>query len=402
MKTKVAILSLAAICFGGSLMAQEIDDMYFSRKDREKLNAAKASESTYSASKRSNGYDNAASADESINPTDTYSARSTNPEYVSRANSEQAATDNQDYYVTDYRNSTANNLNKFNSNYNNWYNSTWYNNGYYGNSMYNGFNSPYYYNSFANPWMSPYYQPGWGSSLSFYYGSPYYNNYYGYGGYYDPFYSPYYGYGSGWGMSYGMGYGYGYPYSGFYSGWGMGYGYGLGSYYYWGGRPTVVVVNNGGSGDNYHGPVYGKRADRGGMTYNHQGNTSRTRQQTAATRAYTPSPYQGNTASNGRMATTSQNTSRTTGQADYYNRTWRSAARQQYSQQPATNYNSNSRSSWGQSNQSQSQQSHWNNSNNTFQHNNSFTPSRSFNSGGGGMMRAPSSGGGLGGRTRGH
>jgi len=400
MKTKVAILSLAAICIAGSLMAQEVDDMYFNRKDRAKLNAAKASETTYSASKKSKGNDETVNSDESINPTDTYSARSTNPEYVSRANSEQAATDNQDYYVTDYRNSTANNLNKFNNNYNNWYNSTWYNNGYYGSSMYNGWNSPYYYNSFGNPWMSPYYQPGWGSSLSFYYGSPYYNNYnnsYGYGGYYDPFYNPYYGYGSGWGMGYGMGYGYPYYGSGFYSGWGMSYGYGLGSYYYWGGRPTVVVINNN-SGEGYRGPVYGKRADRGGMTYNHQGSTSRTRQQTAATRSY--SPYQGNTASNGRVATTSTNTNRTSGQADYYNRTWRSAARQQYSQQPSTNYNnSNSRSSWN--NQSQS---NWNNSNNAFQHNNNntFTPSRSFDGGGGTRMHSSSPGGGSGGRTRGN
>jgi len=288
MKTKVAILSLAAICFGGSLMAQEIDDMYFTRKDRAKLNAAKADEATYSASKKNKGNDEAASADESVNPTDTYSARSTNPEYVSRSNSEQAVTDNQDYYVTDYRNSTANNLNKFNNNYNNWYNSSWYNSGYYGNSMYSGFNSPYYYNSFSNPWMSPYYQPGWGSSLSFYYGSPYYNNYGyggGYGGYYDPFYNPYYGYNSGFGMGYGMGYGN--PYYGYNSGWGMSYGYGMGSYYYWGGRPTVVVVNN--SGEGYRGPVVGKRADRGGMatTYNHQGNTSRNRQHRCDPRLHT-------------------------------------------------------------------------------------------------------------------
>jgi len=399
MKTKVAILSVAAMCFAGSLMAQEVDDMYFTRKDREKLNATKANETTYAASKRSQGSDDATTGDESINPTDTYSARNTNPEYVSRSSSEQAATDNQDYYVTDYRNATATNLNKFNNNYNKWYNSSWYNNGYYGNSMYSGFNSPYYYNSFGNPWMSPYYQPGWGSSLSFYYGSPYYNNYgynnYGYGGYYDPFYSPYYGggYGSGFGMGYGMGYG------SYYGGYGWNSMAMMGSYYYWGGRPTVVVVNNN-SGDSYRGPVYGKRADRGGMmtTYNHQGNTSRNRQQTAATRAYTP--YQGNTSSNGRVATTSANTNRSSGQGEYYNRSWRGSQQQQY-QHNTTNSggNNNGRSSWNQGN------SNWNNNNNTntFQHNNNtFTPSSHFNSGGGGSMRAPSSGGGLGGRTRGH
>jgi len=395
MKTKVAILSLMAMCFAGSLMAQEIDDMYFNRKDRAKLNAAKGDETTYSASKKSKGSDEAATGDESINPTDTYSARNTNPEYVSRENSEQAATDNPDYYVTDYRNSTVNNLNKFNNNYNNWYNSRWYNSGYYGNSMYSGWNSPYYYNSFGNPWMSPYYQPGWGSSLSFYYGSPYYNNMYyspysSYG-YYDPFYSPYYGYGSGWGMSYGYG-------SSFYSGWGIGYG--LGSYYYWGGRPTVVVVNNY-SGEGYRGPVIGKRADRGGMTtYNHQGYTSRNRQQQAVTRAYTP--YQGTSSNGGRMATTSTNTNRTSGQGDYYNRTWRSSQQTQHYQSSSPNYGgNNSRSSWN--NQSQS---NWNNSNNSFQHNNnSFTPSRSMSGGsGGGSMRtsSPGGGGGFGGRTRGH
>lgn len=394
MKIKVAFLSLAAMCFAGSLMAQEIDDMYFNSKDRAKLNAAKAEREAKAteeyASARKAKAQEADAADEAINPTDSYSARTTNPEFVSRENSEVAQSDNEDYFVTDYRNTTVNNLNQFNNNYSRWSNSSWYNNNYYGSSM-NGWNSPYYYNSYANPWMSPYYQPGWYGSMSYYWGSPYYGNSY-YGGYADPFYNPY-------------GYGYGYnPYCGynsFYgSSFGWGWGGGFGSYYYWGGRPTVVIVNNNG-GDGSRGPVYGKRADRGGMmtSYNHQGTTSRNRQ-SAATRAYTPSS---GSSSNGRVATTSTNTNRGT-QAEYYNRSWRTAARQYPNAN--TNYNNNSgntntgrSSNWGSNNNNSS---NWN-SNNTFRNsNNTYTPapSRSYD-GGGTRTHSSSPGGGSGGRTRG-
>jgi hypothetical protein len=377
MKIKGLILSLTAACIVGTVAAQENDDMYFSSKDRAKLNAKRAVENTARYSATANVEDEP--EEEIVNPTDSYSARNVNPEYVSRSNSEVAQSDNEDYFVTDYRYANANNFNDFNNNYNNWANSQWYNNSYYGRPM----NSPasYYYNSWNNPWSSPYYQSGWYGSLSYYSGSPYYGNSWGYGNSWDYGYggwgNPYYGnYGGGWGSSWSMGMGMGYGYGG---GWG-------GGYY---GRPNVIIINEGGG----RGAVYGKRPTRGGsMAYGQQNSGARTRSQvTGRTGNGTPS--------SGRVATSTGRT-----QDEYYNRTWRRTS--EYSNQNSNNSRSNSNS--GFSNSRTNSNSSWdnNNSNNSNSRTNTFERSNSnSNSGFSGGSRSSSgsssSGSGSGGRTRG-
>lgn len=222
--------------FGVVAQDAEYDDMYFNSKDRAKLVATRDEYTPKTESKRMQRE----AVSDDVNPTDSYSARSVNPEFTSRSNSESAQADNEDYFVNNYKLQTQSDLNTFNKNYNNWYNDPWYSSAYFGAGM-NQWNSPYYgsyYSPYSSPWYDPYYTNGWSSSFSFYYGNNW--NY-------------------GWGMN--TGYGYGYCpnnywnnswYSPAYASWYRPYG----SYYGYG-APTVVVVENG------RGPVYGKRGSRG-------------------------------------------------------------------------------------------------------------------------------------------
>jgi hypothetical protein len=357
------MLSLAAMLVTATVFGQENDDMYFNSKDRAKLKAQATSEAAaYTASaKKPKKIEQA--ADEVINPTDSYSARNVNPEFAARSNSQTAAADNQDYFVNNYQYNTSSNLNKWNSNYNNWAGSPWYAANYYSPSI-NEWGSPYYgssYDPYGNPWCNPYYRSSYSSSFSYYMGS-----------------SWNYGWGSGIGM--GMSYAYGNPYmnSWGYPGYGYGgYGYGGGYGYY---PSTVVIVNNG--GDNGRNVVYGKRASHGGMVTVPR-DASYTRTRTNYANSLTPVD------AGGRVSTT-PTSGRTQRQEDYYNRAWR-GSQQTQSSNPSR---SSSKDSWN----------NWNNNPNSSWNNNSTRSSYDSpsGSGGGGATRqsAPASSGSNG-RTRG-
>jgi hypothetical protein len=227
MKTRIVIGSLMATIMAFQVLAQgtENDDMYFNSKDREKLRAEKGTASVSVNDKIDSDYNSfrkkhfdkneeaAETVKETANPTDSYSARTINPEYISRSNSEQASED-ENYYVEGYV--PANTYDSYsantNDNNNNWNN---YNNGYNGNYGYGYPNSSLYspYYGSCNPWMmNPYAggsglafslgymwgSPGWNYGMSYGYGNSYYNPYNNYPSYYSPYYggsSPGYYYG---------------------------------------------------------------------------------------------------------------------------------------------------------------------------------------------------------------
>lgn len=244
MKTKIVLAGLLAILVVVKTAAQraEFDDMYFRAKDREISKAVEAQEAYASAkTKKQKAPDVLQEEEDYTNPTDSYSARNINPEYVSRSNAEQAGEDESNYFLEGYTPPTYSDNNFNNSYYNN---ANWARSSYYGNAMWN---SPYYGYGMAgygmggmryyDPWMNPYY-----------------------GGFYDPWMMPSYGYGfgpsygwrSGWSVS--LTYGsFWNPYGGWYGGYGNPYygGYGYPGYYYGGGYYESPRVVN-----------YGKRPSR--------------------------------------------------------------------------------------------------------------------------------------------
>jgi len=364
MKSKVALLGLVSFLFTGAVLAQGIenDDMYFNSKDRAKLNAAKATEVSYSASIKKNK--KVTAEDEPVNPTDSYSARNVNPEYSARSNAQAARADNQDYFVDNYKYNNASNFNNWNNNFSNRYNSPWYSTNYWGPSI-NSWNSPYYgsyYDSWGNPWSNPYYQSGWSSSFSYSWGRPY--NY-------------------GWGM----GFGYGNPYCAYNPYYGGGYGYSAWNSYYGGGYgyPTqVVVIENG----NQRGPVYGKRDSRSSQL-NRDSNHGSTRTSRAG---LVDSGNGGRSTTGGRVDTNTP----ARNQSDYYNRQWRNQTNESNSSTYSPNTNSssgntNTRSSW-----ENNSRSSWRESNSS--NGSTYTPSQSSgssgrSSGGSGSSSGGSSGG---------
>jgi hypothetical protein len=215
MKTKCIIGSLLfiAIVWPASAQRVENDDMYFNAKDREKLKAAQANafDDNRTNSKKKVKAVERESIEEAVvegNPTDSYSARTVNPEYISRSNAQQA-TEEESYFVEGYTPATPVYSANTNSPYSNQWNNNYYRNSWYGNPYawgYDPFYSPYY--GYSNPWMSPYYGYGsgwsftmsyaWGNCMRCGWGNPY--AYYGY--------SPY----SFWGYPYGNYYGSGYYY----------------------------------------------------------------------------------------------------------------------------------------------------------------------------------------------
>lgn len=260
MKTKVTFLTLLAVTASICGMAQsteEMDDMYFTSKDRATLNASR---------KIALSSENARSVTTSettsvINPTDNYSARNVNPEYVagSKVNGSPAAVAS--YFSPNYtpmvvNQRLVNNCGTCSSSYTN-YNSSYYpyNNygfGYYGMNPYSNYSmiNPYY--GFGNGFYQPGLSFGFGSLYSNGFGSPFYNNYYGMGSYYN-----------GWGNSYYNPYRYGY-------------------------NPTVIVVDR----------------PRPQSTRNAEVN-----------RYYSTDGVRTNTASNGGRIATAP--------TEYYNKTWR-------------------------------------------------------------------------------
>ncbi|WP_276367114.1 hypothetical protein [Chryseolinea sp. H1M3-3] len=323
MKSKVAFLGLVSLLFTFAATAQEIenDDMYFNSKDRAKLNAARASDVSYTASIKKNKKEKEIEA-EPVNPTDSYSARNVNPEYQARTNAETAQADNEDYFVNNYHYNNASNFNNWNNNFNRWYSNPWYGGNYY-DPFINSWNTPYYgsyYDSWGNPWRNPYYRSGWSSSFSYHWGSSWdygWGMNFGYGnyGYVNPYYNA-------WAWN---------PYYGGYSPWS--------SYSYYGYPSHVIIVEPG----HRNGPVYGKRGSRSGERSRTAGNGNNR----SYNRGLVESNDGGRTTTGGRMST---NTSRT--QSDYYNRSWRtqSNTNSSYNNENSGYSNPNSgntnRSSW--------------------------------------------------------
>ncbi len=233
MKSKTGILIALSLMAASAAYSQEVDDMYFTSKDRTKLVSA-----------RPVSYATVAQADDAqlntttngINPTDSYSGRGENPEY-STSNGVQNGEPqyfNSNYQPTGVNQNLSNNCSGCNTPYYGNYNN------YYGNSMY-GMNSMYGYGSPYGS-MGMYGMGMYGMGM----GYPSYGMGYGMG----------YGLGMSYGMgygSYGMGYGMGYPYSSMY---GMGYG-GYGYY------PSTIVIADYGNSQSY-----GRRGSRSGAVNN--------------------------------------------------------------------------------------------------------------------------------------
>jgi hypothetical protein len=262
MKMKIALLTLlgmiSSLAFAQSV---EYDDMYFNRKDREKLR-----ENIMASNQTRTGQRVATNTSKNeqmsrFNPTDSYSARSVNPDAAQNLNSSGKRNEFADdeylpeEYADGYRSAQ---MAKSNNNF--------HNSGFYG-PRFSAWNSPYFgMGGMYDPWMMG--APMWGGnsmmamSMGFGWGNPYmgsgmmwrnssmfwrnsfmmdpFNSWA-----WDPFWNPYMGMG-GMGMAFG---GWGNPY------WGNPY---------WGGRPwghtTVVIV-----GDSHNSHISrARRPSRGG------------------------------------------------------------------------------------------------------------------------------------------
>lgn len=227
MKSRIACMSLLLAMGVFAVNAQESDDMYFRASDRAKVAASKPlmELSTRQSEQRT-----------PINPTDSYSARNVNPEYISQSANPSVESEQVTYFTSDYV-PTSVNQNIYNDR---------------ANWNYYGMNNPYMMGG-----MYPYgvgrYNPYWGNSIWDPYG---YNSFYGSGlnlsmgmswGLNSWGYSP-------WNSYYGMNSWAWDPY-GYNSFWGWNSGWGWNNYW----RPTVIIV---GGNDGSTGVVYGKRSSR--------------------------------------------------------------------------------------------------------------------------------------------
>jgi hypothetical protein len=191
MKLQYTIASFL-LAWAGTSAAQEVDDMYFTARDRATYREVnQAAMATRYAQE-----DQQAIRSQPVTPSDTYSGRGVNPEYnAQQKNGTEIIQGNPDYFLASY---APKNINP------NLYTGNAVTSSSCGCSSYSGFGNPY--GSFYSPYgYSPYSSMGYGSM-----------------------YSPYgMGYGSSMmvGMTYGMGSMMGSPY-GMYS-----YGYGYGSPY---------------------------------------------------------------------------------------------------------------------------------------------------------------------------
>src|SRR5882724_3883791 len=96
MKTKSILLSLVAVTSGICALAQENDDMYFSSKDRAKINLSSREEVVLASAKGN-------SSVQTINPSDSYSSRNENPDYVAGAKVGSNATTTSSYFSPNYQ-----------------------------------------------------------------------------------------------------------------------------------------------------------------------------------------------------------------------------------------------------------------------------------------------------------
>jgi hypothetical protein len=356
MKTKSFLIAALIIGASASYAQQvEIDDMYFTSKDRALLNASKPAPTVNDYEDQEDFQTNTTA----INPTDSYSGRGTNPEYTAKSSvSPSIGKANPAYFSSTYQPSSINqNLAQQPTGLNNLYNYNGFNNmgmnSFYGNGFNNGFRNNFAMNSFYGNGFNNFYLPYGGFGMGM---SPY-----GMGmmGMNDPF---------GWGgySSFGMMNGFGWPYSNFYGN--NFYGNGFGNNFY---PQTIIVVNR---ADASRGYTNG-RGGRSGSDEYYTGN--RTRGSVAAGSS--------SVSSAGRVASN-----------QYYDRSWRSSVPQE-SQSRSYYGNTNTRSSWDSGNR----QSGFENSRSSFNNGNSNggfsggSRSSGFSSGGGGA-----SGGGGGGRSR--
>jgi hypothetical protein len=243
MKTIIALAG-CMVWSVASFAQVEQDDLYFNKKDRAKLGKERAENTLARADK--------ALTTRSEKPAEITSSRNTNPEYISRSQSEMVSGDEGEaYFIENYQQASQNQFNQFNNNLNTWNNNPMYSNAYFAPSI-NNWNSPYYspyndpfltnYNN--NPWYDPFYSSGWSVSFNSFWGNPWN---YGWG-------RPFIGYSICW-NSCGPAWAYGGGY------WNNFYG---NSFYGGGYYPSNIIV----VGENYRGPVYGKRSSRGQQTAN--------------------------------------------------------------------------------------------------------------------------------------
>jgi hypothetical protein len=304
-KTAWTILMLSLITSLAFAQAVEHDDMYFNSRDRAKLKEQRvASQQAYASA--TNNRSGRSKQAENMNPTDSYSARSVNPEFAARSNARAAAEDEQNYFVQDFRYNTASNFNNWNNNFNRWYGNPWVTRGWFAPGI-NMWNSPFY--GYNDPFFSPWYDPfwnynGWSTGFSFHWGNSWN---YGWGGAWNYWNRPYMGmgWGSAWGPSMGWGWG---------SAWGPSWGWGS---TWFGGPRNVIVVNNLAGDQGGRNVTYGKRPTRGTTMMN---NPSMMNQNTRTRNVqdYTTTGIRDNT-SGGRVSETRR-------QEEHYNRSWRYSA----------------------------------------------------------------------------
>jgi len=303
MKIRITFLSLMAISTAMVATAQvaEYDDMYFNSKDRTVVMASKPLTLNNITSE---SYE----VKTAINPTDSYSARNVNPEYISQSTvNPSGSVEAAPYFIPDYTPVGVNqNLNK--------------NLSYGGNNTYSGMMPAYGnpYNSFY-PSMNGYNPYGYGYNSGF-------NSMYGYNPY------GYNGFNSGWssmlGLTLGMGSYNPWGGSSFFGNsfgfnpYGMGMGMGMGYGYYPG---NVMIINN----DYYNNAAYGKRTSRSSDTNNTINQNNR---RTAANTMVTTDSQGRVRGSSGRVS----GDAATTNSSSYYQSGWRS--------NPETN--SSARTNW--------------------------------------------------------
>src|SRR6267154_3761117 len=127
MKTKSILLSLLAVASGICVFAQDNDDMYFSAKDRAKINLSGREEVVLASTKGN-------STAQTINPSDSYSARNENPDYVAGAKVGSNATTASSYFNPTYQPAVNQSLYGNNCNCNTGYNNNAYGSNAYGSS----------------------------------------------------------------------------------------------------------------------------------------------------------------------------------------------------------------------------------------------------------------------------
>jgi hypothetical protein len=303
MKIRITFLSMLAVsaAFVASAQVVEYDDMYFNSKDRAKMQAS-APLTLKNIPKSISKEQEVATA---INPTDSYSARNVNPEYISQSTvNPSGSTEPAPYFIPDYTPTAINQNLTTNSSSSSWNNC----------NCASSFNNPYY-------GMTPGYGSGFYPSMAM--SGMYGYNPYSYGGYN--------GFNSGWSsmmsIGFGMGMGSYYPYGGspyMNNYYGMNYYGGYNSYY----PSNVVIINN----DNYNNRVaYGKRVSRSSDLNNSVTINNRST-------AMVTTDTQGRVRGAGGRVSSDGNTSSTS----YYQSGWRS--------NPDTN--SEARSSWSNSGRS--------------------------------------------------